>query len=78
MDPLEDQGELRWNNDIYYNDLGGELCGRPGWYAYTGLRSIDGVKLLAALPGQQPSCTAGCGYPLCEQGKGLGLQLSLV
>ncbi|HKI13037.1 MAG TPA: S53 family peptidase [Candidatus Acidoferrum sp.] len=36
------------NNDIY-KDLGGEFQAGPGWDACTGLGSIDGSKLLAAL-----------------------------
>lgn len=42
------------NNDIY-NDLGGEFEAGPGWDPCTGLGSIDGAKLLAALPNQQPA-----------------------
>jgi len=41
------------NNDIY-KELGGEFAAGPGWDACTGLGSIDGAKLLAALPAQQP------------------------
>lgn len=44
------------NNDIY-NDLGGEFEAGPGWDPCTGLGSIDGAKLLAALPGQQPAAS---------------------
>jgi kumamolisin len=36
------------NNDIYH-DLGGEYEAGPGWDPCTGLGSIDGAKLLAAL-----------------------------
>jgi len=36
------------NNDIY-NDLGGEFEAGPGWDPCTGLGSVDGAKLLAAL-----------------------------
>ncbi|MGA2812770.1 MAG: S53 family peptidase, partial [Candidatus Acidiferrum sp.] len=42
------------NNDIY-NDLKGEFTAGPGWDPCTGLGSIDGAKLLAALPTQQPA-----------------------
>jgi kumamolisin len=42
------------NNDIYH-DLGGEFEAGPGWDPCTGLGSIDGAKLLAALPAQQPA-----------------------
>jgi kumamolisin len=42
------------NNDIYH-DLGGEFEAGPGWDPCTGLGSIDGAKLLAALQGQQPA-----------------------
>jgi kumamolisin len=42
------------NNDIY-NDLKGEFSAGPGWDPCTGLGSIDGAKLLAALPTQQPA-----------------------
>lgn len=45
------------NNDIYH-DLGGEFEAGPGWDPCTGLGSIDGAKLLAALPGQQPAPTS--------------------
>jgi kumamolisin len=41
------------NNDVYH-DLGGEFEAGPGWDACTGLGSIDGTNLLAALTGQQP------------------------
>ena len=41
------------NNDIY-NDLNGEFEAGPGWDPCTGLGSVDGTKLLAALPNQQP------------------------
>jgi len=36
------------NNDIY-KALGGEFKAGPGWDPCTGLGSIDGAKLLAAL-----------------------------
>jgi kumamolisin len=41
------------NNDIYH-DLGGEYAAGPGWDPCTGLGSINGTQLLAALPKQQP------------------------
>lgn len=41
------------NNDIY-NDLNGEFSAGDGWDPCTGLGSVDGVRLLAALPQQQP------------------------
>jgi kumamolisin len=40
------------NNDIY-NALKGKFTAGPGWDACTGLGSVDGVKLLASLSGQQ-------------------------
>ena len=43
------------NNDIYH-DLGGEFQAGPGWDPCTGLGSIDGAKLLAAL--QEESAAA--------------------
>ncbi len=42
------------NNDIYH-DLGGEFAAGPGWDPCTGLGSINGTQLLAALPKQQPA-----------------------
>jgi kumamolisin len=42
------------NNDIYHA-LKGKFPAGPGWDACTGLGSIDGAKLLAALPNQQPA-----------------------
>lgn len=42
------------NNDIY-NDLGGEFAAGPGWDPCTGLGSVDGTQLLAALPRLQPA-----------------------
>jgi kumamolisin len=42
------------NNDIY-DDLNGEYPAGPGWDPCTGLGSIDGANLLAALPKQQPA-----------------------
>jgi kumamolisin len=41
------------NNDIY-DDLNGEYGAGPGWDPCTGLGSVDGTQLLAALPGVQP------------------------
>src|SRR5271168_3269465 len=41
------------NNDIY-DDLNGEFPAGLGWDPCTGLGSVDGTKLLAALPSQQP------------------------
>jgi kumamolisin len=46
------------NNDIYH-DLHGEFGAGQGWDACTGLGSIDGAKLLAALPKQQPEPPPG-------------------
>jgi len=42
------------NNDIY-NDLNGEFSASPGWDPCTGFGSVDGTKLLAALPTVQPA-----------------------
>jgi kumamolisin len=42
------------NNDIY-NALKGEFPAGPGWDPCTGLGSVDGTKLLAALPNLQPA-----------------------
>jgi kumamolisin len=42
------------NNDIYH-DLGGKFTAGPGWDACTGLGSVLGAKLLAALPNLQPA-----------------------
>jgi kumamolisin len=42
------------NNDIYH-DLGGEFEAGPGWDPCTGLGSVDGANLLAALKGQAGS-----------------------
>ena len=42
------------NNDIY-GALKGKFAAGPGWDACTGLGSVDGAKLLAALPNQQPA-----------------------
>jgi kumamolisin len=41
------------NNDIY-NDLNGEFGAGAGWDPCTGLGSVDGTKLLAALPTTKP------------------------
>jgi kumamolisin len=45
------------NNDIY-DDLNGEYPAGPGWDPCTGLGSVDGTNLLAALPTQQPAAPA--------------------
>jgi hypothetical protein len=37
------------------SELGGEFAAGPGWDPCAGLGSIDGAKLLAALPAQQPA-----------------------
>jgi len=42
------------NNDIY-KALGGEFAAGPGWDPCTGLGSINGAELLAALPKQRPA-----------------------
>jgi kumamolisin len=42
------------NNDIY-DALKGKFGAGPGWDPCTGLGSVDGAKLLAALPNQQPA-----------------------
>ena len=42
------------NNDIY-DDLKGKFAAGPGWDPCTGLGSIDGAKLLAALPTPEPA-----------------------
>ena len=45
------------NNDIY-NDLDGEFAAGPGWDSCTGLGSIDGANLLAALKAQSGQAPA--------------------
>jgi kumamolisin len=56
------------NSDIYH-DLGGEFEAGPGWDACTGLGSIDGAKLLAALPAQQPATPPAVPSPSAKRAK---------
>lgn len=48
------QDVVSGNNDIY-KALGGEFAAGPGWDPCTGLGSINGTELLAALTKQQPA-----------------------
>jgi kumamolisin len=54
------------NNDIY-NDLHGEFGAGPGWDPCTGLGSVNGAALLAALPAQQPAQSAAAVKPSAKR-----------
>jgi hypothetical protein len=65
------------NNDIC-NDPDGEFVASPG-LGSVHRAGLDGRRAVARdATGTATSCTAGCGYPLREEGEGLGLRLSLV
>jgi hypothetical protein len=69
--------ETSGNNDIC-NDPDGEFAAGPG-LGSVHRAGLDRRRAVARdATGTAISCTAGCGYPLREEGEGLGLRLSLV